>query len=212
MYAIERRTPTSLAHRGRQAGKVALYTAATAAMTVAIVLVAVLVAVAEIVLSVFVNRRRRPDVDGGPVESEIVATHHRPRDAPSARLTTVSSSTARSPRRARRMRRPTRRPTQPVSRLVPCRLGLVFLRDVARRVLRRPRGAVVARRLVVVAARGEALLRLALAGDRRDRGEDLVREARPVGVRGGRRRDADDDLVLVDLLEADVRLGADRRA
>jgi hypothetical protein len=53
MYAIERRTPTSLAHRGRQAGKVALYTAATAAMTVAIVLVAVLVAVAEIVLSVF---------------------------------------------------------------------------------------------------------------------------------------------------------------
>src|ERR671912_954931 len=40
MYAIERRTPTSLAHRGRQAGKVALYTAATAAMTVAIVLVA----------------------------------------------------------------------------------------------------------------------------------------------------------------------------
>jgi len=53
MYAIERRTPTTLAHRGRQAGKVVLYTAATAALTLTVVLIAVLVAVAEVVLSVF---------------------------------------------------------------------------------------------------------------------------------------------------------------
>ena len=53
MYAIERRTPTTLAHRGRQAGRVVLYTAATAALTLTVVLIAVLVAVAEVVLSVF---------------------------------------------------------------------------------------------------------------------------------------------------------------
>jgi len=53
MYAIERRTPTTLAHRGRQAGKVVLYTAATAALTLTVVLIAVLVAVAEVVFSVF---------------------------------------------------------------------------------------------------------------------------------------------------------------
>jgi hypothetical protein len=53
MYAIERRTPTTLAHRGRQAGKVVLYTAATAALTLTVLLVAVLVAVVEVVASVF---------------------------------------------------------------------------------------------------------------------------------------------------------------
>ena len=53
MYAMERRTPTTLAHRGRQAGKVVLYTAATAALTLTVVLIAVIVAVAEVVLSVF---------------------------------------------------------------------------------------------------------------------------------------------------------------
>jgi hypothetical protein len=51
MYAVERRTPASLTHRGRQAGKVVLYTAATAALTLALVLVAVVVAVTEAVLS-----------------------------------------------------------------------------------------------------------------------------------------------------------------
>ena len=66
-----------------------------------------------------------------------------------------------------------------------------------------------ARGRVVGAAGGHALVGVALAGDRGDRGQDLVGEPRAVllGLRRG--GDADDDLVGVDLLERDVRLGAD---
>ena len=53
MYAIERRTPTTLAHRGRQAGKVVLYTATTAALTLAVVLVAAVVAIADALAGAF---------------------------------------------------------------------------------------------------------------------------------------------------------------
>ena len=50
MYAIERRTPASLAHRGRRAGRVVLYTAASAVLTLLLVLAAVAAIVAETVL------------------------------------------------------------------------------------------------------------------------------------------------------------------
>ena len=53
MYAIERRMPTTLAHRGRQAGKVVLYTATTAALTLAVVLVAAVVAIADALAGAF---------------------------------------------------------------------------------------------------------------------------------------------------------------
>ena len=58
MYAIERRTPTTLAHRGRQAGKVVLYTATTAALTLAVVLVAAIVAIADARRRRVLTRRR----------------------------------------------------------------------------------------------------------------------------------------------------------
>jgi hypothetical protein len=48
--ALERRLPTALAHRGRQAARLALYTAAVATVTLLVVLAAVLVVVAETVL------------------------------------------------------------------------------------------------------------------------------------------------------------------
>jgi hypothetical protein len=50
LYAIERRPPASLAHRGRQAGKVVLYTAASAVLTVLLVLAAALAVIADAVL------------------------------------------------------------------------------------------------------------------------------------------------------------------
>ena len=50
LYAIERRPPTSLAHRGRQAGKVVLYTAASAVLTMLLVLAAALAVIADVVL------------------------------------------------------------------------------------------------------------------------------------------------------------------
>ena len=71
-----------------------------------------------------------------------------------------------------------------VRRVARARSGLEFLRDVARPVLRRPRRSVLRELgVVVVGAGGEALLGRALARDRRDRGEDLVREPRAVGRR-----------------------------
>jgi hypothetical protein len=48
--AVERRVPTTLAHRGRQAARVAAYTAATAALTLLLVLAAAIAVVAEAVL------------------------------------------------------------------------------------------------------------------------------------------------------------------
>lgn len=48
--AIERRMPATLAHRGRQAARVALYTAATAALTLLLVFAAAVAVVAEAVL------------------------------------------------------------------------------------------------------------------------------------------------------------------
>jgi hypothetical protein len=48
--AIERRVPATVAHRGRQAARVALYVAVTAALTLVLVLVAVAAVVAEAVL------------------------------------------------------------------------------------------------------------------------------------------------------------------
>jgi hypothetical protein len=48
--AVERRLPTTLAHRGRQAARLALYTAAVATVTLLVVLAAALVVVAEAVL------------------------------------------------------------------------------------------------------------------------------------------------------------------
>ena len=50
MYAIERRAPASLAHRGRQAGKAVVYTAVSAVMMVLLVFAAVVAVVAEVVL------------------------------------------------------------------------------------------------------------------------------------------------------------------
>ena len=61
-------------------------------------------------------------------------------------------------------------------------------------------------------AGGGALRGVALTRDRGDRGQHLVGEPRAVGLGLGRGGDPDDDLVGVDLLERDVRLGADRRA
>jgi hypothetical protein len=49
-YALERRMPTTLTHRGRQAARVAVYTAATAAITLLLVLAAAAAVVAEVVL------------------------------------------------------------------------------------------------------------------------------------------------------------------
>ncbi len=49
-FALERRAPTTVAHRGRQAARVALYTAATAAVTLLRVLAAAVAVVAEAVL------------------------------------------------------------------------------------------------------------------------------------------------------------------
>jgi hypothetical protein len=48
--AVERRMPTSLAHRGRQAARLAAYTAATAAITLVLVAAAAIAVVAEVVL------------------------------------------------------------------------------------------------------------------------------------------------------------------
>ena len=49
--AIERRMPTTLAHRGRQAARVAAYSAATAAVTVLLVLAAAIAVIVEAVLA-----------------------------------------------------------------------------------------------------------------------------------------------------------------
>jgi hypothetical protein len=49
-FALERRAPTTVAHRGRQAARVALYTAATAAVTLLLILAAAVAVVAEAVL------------------------------------------------------------------------------------------------------------------------------------------------------------------
>jgi hypothetical protein len=49
-FALERRMPTTVAHRGRQAARVALYTAATAAITLLLVFAAAVAVVAEAVL------------------------------------------------------------------------------------------------------------------------------------------------------------------
>jgi hypothetical protein len=48
--AVERRMPTTLAHRGRQAARVALYAAVTAAVTLVLVFAAAIAVVAEAVL------------------------------------------------------------------------------------------------------------------------------------------------------------------
>jgi hypothetical protein len=53
MYAIERRAPASLAHRGRQVGKVVVVTAVSAVLTVLLVLAAAVAVVAEAVLGAF---------------------------------------------------------------------------------------------------------------------------------------------------------------
>jgi hypothetical protein len=48
--ALERRMPTTLAHRGHQAARVAVYTAATAALTLLLVFAAAVAVVAEALL------------------------------------------------------------------------------------------------------------------------------------------------------------------
>ena len=48
--AVERRMPTTLAHRGRQAARVALYAAVAATVTLLLVFAAVVAVVAEVVL------------------------------------------------------------------------------------------------------------------------------------------------------------------
>jgi hypothetical protein len=53
MYAIERRAPASLAHRGRQAGKVVVVTAVSAVLMVLLVLAAAVAVVAEAVRGAF---------------------------------------------------------------------------------------------------------------------------------------------------------------
>jgi hypothetical protein len=50
-FALERRMPTKVAHRGRQAVRVVGYAAVTAAVTVALVAMAVMAVVAEALLS-----------------------------------------------------------------------------------------------------------------------------------------------------------------
>jgi hypothetical protein len=52
MYAIERRAPTTLVHRGRRAVRVAAYSAAGLAITFTVLFVAALVEIAEAVFSV----------------------------------------------------------------------------------------------------------------------------------------------------------------
>jgi hypothetical protein len=49
-FAVERRVPATVVHRGRQAARVALYTAAVAALTLVLVLAAAIAVVAEAVL------------------------------------------------------------------------------------------------------------------------------------------------------------------
>jgi hypothetical protein len=49
-FAIERRVPTTIAHRGRQVARVALYATATAALTLFLVFAAAVAVVAEAVL------------------------------------------------------------------------------------------------------------------------------------------------------------------
>jgi hypothetical protein len=49
-FAVERRVPATVAHRGRQAARIAVYTAATAALTLLLVLAAAIAVVAEAVL------------------------------------------------------------------------------------------------------------------------------------------------------------------
>jgi hypothetical protein len=49
-FAVERRMPATLAHRGRQAARLAAYTVVTAAVTVLLVLAAAIAVVAEAVL------------------------------------------------------------------------------------------------------------------------------------------------------------------
>jgi hypothetical protein len=49
-FALERRVPATVAHRGRQAARVALYTAGAAALTLLLVLAAAVAVVAEAVL------------------------------------------------------------------------------------------------------------------------------------------------------------------
>ena len=48
--AVERRMPSTLVHRGRQAARMALYTAVAATVTLLLVLAAALAVVAEVVL------------------------------------------------------------------------------------------------------------------------------------------------------------------
>lgn len=50
LLAVERRVPATLAHRGRQAARLAAYAAATVAVTLALVLAAAVAVVAEAVL------------------------------------------------------------------------------------------------------------------------------------------------------------------
>jgi hypothetical protein len=51
LWAAEHRAPTTLAHRGRQAARLALYGTATAAVTALLVIAAAVAVLAEIVLS-----------------------------------------------------------------------------------------------------------------------------------------------------------------
>jgi len=52
MYALERRAPTTLAHRGRRAARVVVYAAAGVAVTFTVLFLAAAVAIAEAVFSV----------------------------------------------------------------------------------------------------------------------------------------------------------------
>jgi hypothetical protein len=49
-FAVERRVPTTLAHRGHQAARLAAYTVVTAAVTLLVVLAAAIAVVAETVI------------------------------------------------------------------------------------------------------------------------------------------------------------------
>jgi hypothetical protein len=49
-FAVERRVPATVVHRGRQAARVALYSAGAAALTLLLVLAAAIAVVAEVVL------------------------------------------------------------------------------------------------------------------------------------------------------------------
>jgi hypothetical protein len=52
MYALERRAPTTLAHRGRRAARVVVYAVAGVAVTFTVLFLAAAVAIAEAVFSV----------------------------------------------------------------------------------------------------------------------------------------------------------------